>query len=115
MKQELITALETICPGNVFLQGTIPESQTYPDSFITFWTNSSSDDAFMDDEETRVVWSYGVFYYSNDPATIPVKAAAIRSALKAAGFIPQGRGYDIPSDVETHTGWAMEFIIAENL
>lgn len=115
MKDVLIPILETICPGNVYLQGTFSESEAYPDSFITFFTTDTDDAAFYDNSENVVVWNYSVIYYSSDPATIPTQAAAIRTALKAAGFIPQGRGMDIPSDVETHTGWAMEFTYLQSL
>lgn len=108
MKQALIDVLETICPGNVFLQGTVAED--YPESFVTFWTNDTVDADFMDNEATSTDWFFSVIFYSSDPALVNSKPAEIRAALKAADFIPQGKGNDIPSDKPTHTGWAMEFI-----
>lgn len=113
MKAELITLLETICPSNVYLQGTIDEDVQYPDEFITFWTNSADNDEFYDNEEHDFIWNFGVFYYSNDPEKVSTVPAQIRTALKEAGFIPQGKGNDIVSDVKTHTGWAMEFLYKE--
>lgn len=113
MKQALYNALNTICPNNVFLQGTLDSEEAYPESFITYWTNYTDDNAHFDNEVTSIDWQFSVIYYSSDPLTIDAVAAEIRAALKAQGFIPQGKGNDIPSDVSTHTGWAMDFIKTE--
>lgn len=114
MKQLLIDTLETICP-NVYLQGTISEDAAYPNDFVTFWTPTTNDVSHYDNETVSFVWYFSVIYYSNDPDKVATVPASIRSALKAAGFIPQGKGNDIPSDVATHTGWAMEFLYKENI
>lgn len=115
MKSELYNILNTICPNNVYLQGTIEEDAVYPESFITFWTNYTADNSHYDNDVHSIDWQFSVIYYSSNPATIATKAEAIRSALKSNGYIPQGRGNDIISDVPTHTGWAMEFIKTEIL
>lgn len=115
MKSLLISVLETICPNNVFLQGTLADDGAYPESFITIWTDSTESDAFYDNGEHAVDWTFSVIFYSSDPSQIDTKAAAIRAALKAAGFIPQGKGFDIPSDQPTHTGWAMDFVYTEKI
>ena len=115
MKQTLINVLETICPNNVYLQGTLAADAEYPESFITFWTNYTDDNSHFDDNVYSVDWQFSVIFYSSDPALIETKAAAIRTALKNAGFIPQGKGNDIASDSPTHTGWAMDFIKTEIL
>lgn len=114
MKTLLRQTLETICP-NVFLQGTLNPEVEYPDEFITFWTNYTDDNAHYDDEVTSVDWDFSVIYYSNDPDKVASVPASIRTALKAVGFIPQGKGNDMLSDVQTHTGWAMDFKIIENI
>lgn len=113
MKEKLFNVLNAICPNNVFLQGTIDENVQYPGSFITFFTDDTDDRAFFDNEVNSIDWTFSVIFYSNDPLLIDVVPAEITAALKAQGFIPQGRGRDIPSDVPTHTGWAMDFIITE--
>lgn len=115
MKQKLIDELEKICPNNVYLQGTLAEDEAYPDSFVTFWTDTTSDNAHYDDDVSSIDWSFSVVYYSSDPALVNSVPAQIRTALKAVGFIPQGRGNDIPSDRPSHTGWAMDFDIKEYL
>ena len=113
MKQTLINILETFCPNNVFLQGTLAPDAAYPETFITFWTNYTDDNGHLDDEVISVDWNFSVMFYSSDPAKVNSMPLAIRAALKQAGFIPQGKGNDIPSDQPSHTGWAMDFIYTE--
>lgn len=115
MKEKLIEILEQFCPNNVFLQGTLDENVSYPESFITFWTNSTESGAFYDDDENAFIYDFSVYYYSSDPAQVGAVPPQIRTALKQAGFIPQGKGNDIPSDVPTHTGWVMEFLKKETI
>lgn len=111
MKESLLTVLETICPNNVYLQGTL--SEIYPESFITFWTNYADDNSHYDNTVHSIDWQFSVNYYSSNPALVGTVPTQIRTALKNAGFIPQGKGSDIPSDEPTHTGWTMDFIKTE--
>lgn len=115
MKSLLIQILETICPNKVFLQGTLNPDVAYPDEFITFWTNYTDDNAHYDNSVESVDWNFSVIFYSNNPDRVASVPAVISAALKTAGFIPQGKGNDVLSDVPTHTGWAMEFIFIEYL
>ena len=115
MKQTLINILETFCPNNVFLQGTLNPSEAYPESFITFWTNYTDDDRHFDDDVFSIDWNFSVNYYSSDPTNVNTVPMQIRTALKEAGFIPQGKGNDLPSDVVTHTGWTTDYIKTEYL
>lgn len=115
MKQKLIDILETFCPNNVYLQGTMNPAEAYPDEFITFWTPATADGAHYDNAARSVVWTFYVIYYCNDPLRVNTKPLEIAAALKAAKFVQQGRGYDILSDEPTHTGWAMDFTYTEKL
>lgn len=112
MKQKLIEELEKF-GYPVFLQGTLNADEAYPNSFITFFTDDTQDGSHYDNETASYVWYFAVIFYSNDPALVNSKPEEIRKALKAAGFIPQGKGQDILSDEKTHTGWAMDFIYQE--
>lgn len=114
MKQTLINVLEQFCPNNVYLQGTL-SNETYPETFITFWTNYTDDNTHYDNDVHSIDWNFSVTLYSSDPAVVNAMPLAIRTALKQAGFIPQGKGNDIFSDRPSHTGWAMEFIYKEIL
>lgn len=113
MKEKLIEVLDGFCPNCVFLQGTINPEEDYPETFITFFTTDSEFNAFYDDDANRIDWSLSVMYYSSDPAKVQSEPPKIIRALKAEGFIPQNAGIDIISDVDTHTGWAMDFIYPE--
>lgn len=118
MKQKLINGLVNcgfVEGATLMLQGTLSQETPYPDEFVTFWTDYTADNSHFDNGVNSVDWHFTVILYSDDPATIMSRAKEILENLRAAGFIPQGRGQDIPSDEETHTGWAMEFICVENL
>lgn len=115
MKQKLIDILERHCPDAVYLQGTMNPDEEYPSEFVTFWTNSTDAAAHYDNDAAAYDWGFAVIYYSNDPAKVNTKPFEIAADLKAAGFVQQGRGNDIPSDEKTHTGWAMDFWCVERL
>lgn len=118
MKQKLIAAVATcgfVEGKTLVLQGTLDPAQPYPDDFVTIWTDYTADNSHFDNVVNSVDWSFTVIYYSNDPEKIATKPIEIIAALRAAGFVPQGKGQDIPSDEATHTGWAMEFIGVEYL
>lgn len=113
MKEKLIQILETFCPDNVYLQGTLNPEEAYPAKFITFFTTDSDFDAFYDNDANRIDWYVSVMFYSSNPAEVQSIPPAIIRALKSAGFIPTSAGIDVISDVITHTGWAMDFIYPE--
>lgn len=108
MKELLISVLEAF-GFPIFLQGSLGENEPFPPAFFTF-TTLGSDDAFTyDDDPTHTAWDYQVIFYADDPRTVEQVAAQSRTALKAAGFIPQGKGVDIISEEPTHTGWVTEY------
>lgn len=112
MKQLLIdtiTAAGYLC----ILQGSMSPDEPYPSEFVTFFTLSSDPAASFDNALHSTAWSYQVTYYSDDPAKVQTAPGTIRAALIAAGFIPQGKGRDIPSDVPTYTGWTCEYYYLE--
>lgn len=118
MKQKLINALVEcgfVEGETLFLHGTMNPKEAYPKTFVTFWTDSTEDGAHFDNKINSVAWSFSVIVYSDDPETVNTKPDEIRAELKAAGFIPQGKGQDAPSDEPSHTGWAMDFIGVEYL
>lgn len=115
MKEQLVQVLEQFCPDNVYLQGTLNPDETYPAKFITFFTSTTDDISFYDDNVAAVEWDFSVMFYSSDPSEVDTIPALISTALKQAGFIPQGKGNDIFTDSPTHTGWAMDFKFRENI
>ena len=118
MKQKLIDAMKTcgfVEGATLFLHGTMNPDEDYPESFATFWTDDVPDGVHYDNKTGSYDWSFSVIFYSSNPVLVNTKPAEIRAALKAAGFIPQGKGQDAPSDHPPHTGWAMDFIYTEYL
>ena len=112
-KDLLISTLNTIQSG-VKMQGTYQEGEAYPDTFITVFTIDVPDLQHHDDEVSSWEWNFQVMNYSTNPETVETQAEQIRSALKAVGFIPQGKGKDLLSDEPTHTGWAQDFKFIEH-
>ena len=113
MKELLISILSAFVGNNVFLQGTMNADEAYPAKFATFFVNSSPFDGFFDDDANKIDWSIAVMFYSNDPIEVLTVPPEIIRALKGAGFVPLNAGVDVISDVETHTGWAMDFRFIE--
>jgi hypothetical protein len=86
----------------IYQQGSMTEN--YPPSFFTFWNSESDGDSFYDNDETRTNWNYDLNFYSDDPETIEDNLLEAKGLLKQAGFIVTGKGYDVASDEESHTG-----------
>lgn len=114
VKQLLIDTLESFNLP-VYLQGSMSDDEQYPDSFFTFWNNSTADDAFFDNTESRTIWDFDLNIYSNDPAVVNTTLLAAKKQLKAVGFIPNGSGYDVISDEPTHTGRGMNILYIERI
>ena len=103
MTEKLIEVLTTL-GYPVRLQGSLAANEAYPDSFFTFWNNSSEGESYYDDNEHSTVFSYDVNFYSTDPELVYTKLRAAVVALKAAGFIVSGDGHSVMSDEATHDG-----------
>lgn len=113
MTELLISVLETF-GYPVRLQGSLAKDEAYPDSFFTFWNNSSEDGSHYDNNPIHYVWEYDVNAYSTDPATVYTMLEAARVALKAEGFIISGKGRTVASDEVTHTGRGFTALKIEN-
>ena len=109
MKDLIITTLEAL-GYEVSLQGTMPEDEPYPESFITFQIIGSPEQDFFDGVPMGTRWEIQVFFYTSNPALMSTVPTEIYNAMKAVGFIPQGKGFDIPSDEPTHTGWVNTYL-----
>ena len=112
MKDKLLGVLEKY-GYPVILQGSMAEDEHYPEHFITFQTMGSPEQDFFDGNPFGTQWQFAVIFYSCDPEMVATMSKQIYTDLKAAGFIPQGKGYDIRSDEPTHTGWVNEYYFLE--
>jgi len=113
MKETLCSLLDTFVDGEVYLQGTLAANAEYPAKFITYFVSQSEFDGFFDNDANQINWEISVMFYSNNPNEVLTVPFEIIRTLKANGFIPLNAGDDLLSDVETHTGWALDFAYIE--
>lgn len=103
MEDKLIEILETFgYPVN--LQGSLDENEQYPDSFFTFWENSTEGTAHYDNQANSEIYDYDVNFYSNEQELVYSKLKEAIRKLRENGFIISGSGYSVASDEVTHTG-----------
>lgn len=122
VKQILIDALETITdsdtnkPYPIHLQGSLLPNEPYPESFFTFWNNGSESDEFYSNKEGQIIHYFDLNFYSSKLAgdIEDIFTSAI-AALKDAGFIVSGNGFDVPSDESSHTGRGVDLIYIEQI
>ena len=107
MVDALITILSEI-NSRVYRQGTLDPEESYPESFFTFWNNDSPDHAHYDNTDYGTVWNYTIYFYSVDPSEVYTAIESARTALRAAGWIVPSKGFDVVSDVSTHTGRGLQ-------
>ena len=107
MEDELITILSTF-GYPVRRQGSLSDEEAYPDDFFTYWNDDSEDHAHYDNSEYGTSWNFRVYFYSIDPDRTYSKLLEAKAALKKAGWIVSGKGYDVMSDEPTHTGRAID-------
>lgn len=103
MEDLLISTLEAL-GYPVRLQGSLLPDDSYPDSFFTFWNDSTDGTSFYSNVEGAILWSYSLNFYSTDPVLVNSKLVEAKRLLRSAGWVTSGAGYDVPSDEPTHTG-----------
>ena len=102
MEDKLISILETF-GYPVSLQGSLSAEKEFPDSFFTFW-NDSSDGNFADNDEFITKYEYSVNFYSTDAELVYSVMREAAKLLRENDFILSGDGRSVPSGVETHDG-----------
>lgn len=98
---------------DVILHGSMAEDESYPENFITFQITGSPEQDFFDGNPYGTQWRFMVAFYTSNPELLSTVPRQIYTDLKAAGWIPQGKGYITPSDEPTHTGWVNEYYFLE--
>ena len=88
----------------IFRQGSLGESEIYPDTFLTFWNGGEAESTAYDNDTATVVWRFDVNAYSTDAGTVYSLTDLLRHLLKRAGWQTPDRGHDVASDEITHTG-----------
>lgn len=112
MDEALIALLETF-KYPVYRQGSLSDTDNYPDSFFTFWNNGSPDHSHYDNTDYGTEWEFDVNFYSNEPnLTYSVLQEAI-TLLKENGWVIPEKGHDVMSDEPTHTGRGITALFLE--
>ncbi len=114
VKQAFLTAVKSLGLP-VFLQGSLAENEPYPESFFTFWNNETFEKKSYDNKETFIEWDFDLNFYSTSPIAVNATLLDAKIALKRAGFIVGGAGYDVLSDEPTHTGRGTQVIYLERV
>lgn len=97
----------------VYRQGSMSDDEIYPSTFLTFWNYDTPDHSHYDNSEYGYAWSFNIYVYSNDPELTYSVLAEARIKLKKAGWIVNGKGFDVQSDEATHTGRGLEIFFLE--
>lgn len=109
MEDNLIEILSTF-GYPVYRQGSMSDDEAYPETFITFWNYDTPDHSHYDNSEYGSEHYFNIYVYSSDPSKTYSVLDAARTALKKAGWICKGKGFDTQSDEESHTGRGLEII-----
>ena len=112
MKDLLIKTLEEF-GYPVIQQGSLNENEQYPETFFTFWNNSTDENSHYDNKPNNYVWDFDLNVYSNNPETVNSLLLEAKEKLIKAGFIVNGKGHDVASDEPTHTGRGINVQIIE--
>lgn len=112
MEDKLIEILSSLSYP-VYRQGSFSEGESYPESFFTYWNSASPDHDHYDNTNYGTDWAFDVNFYSEDPELPYLKIAEARALLKENKWIVPSKGYDVYSDVPTHTGRGMQTLYLE--
>lgn len=88
----------------VFLHGTVNPADGYPDSFFTYWNQSTPEGAFYSNDPHFAVWRFYIYFYSSSRQTVETVTDNLLDVLRASGWTLEGRPVDASSGLETHTG-----------
>ena len=114
MKNYLINLMEQV-NTNVFLQGSLNSDEEYKDSFLTFWNFETPEGQFYDNDPNRAMWGFWVYAYANDPEVLDSMMESLIDTFKRdEKIILSGKGEDVASDVNTHTGRMLTVYLIEN-
>lgn len=96
-------------------QGSYSDVSEYPNGgFFTFWNPDTPNGAFYDNEAHSTVWTWRIYYYTNDPSTLYSKMDEFKALAKASGFVTDGEGNDIKSDRPDYPGREIEIKYIED-
>lgn len=113
MQDKLIEIIDTL-GYPIYRQGSMSDEGVHLNAYFTFWCNSSSDLRNYDNQPQACLWDFDLNFYSNDPSLMNIILLEAKTLLKRHDFIIDGKGYDIDSDIETHTGRGINVMYIEH-
>ena len=110
MKSKLVSTLEALEIADVYLQGTYPEDEDYPEKLITYSITGSPSGAHYNNHATRFDWSFYVNVYAFNPVALDEMKKQVRDALLEAGFIVEGKGRSLVTHDASFIGWNYDVV-----
>lgn len=108
IREELFNLLE-VFHLPIYLQGSMNESEVYPELFITYFIPEVDDVEHFDNEPFLTSYTIEVAVYGNDIDRVDELTSQIKALLKSGDFNFVISG-DVQSDVQTHLGIMQRFI-----
>lgn len=112
MQNLLIQILETF-KFPILRQGSLNPDEPYPETFFTFWNNSTDDNSHYNNKVNNYVWDFDLNVYSTNPEKVNSLLIEAKKELEKNNFIVNGKGHDVASDEPTHTGRGINVKIIE--
>ena len=112
VKDRLLNALEPL-GYQVLRQGTIGPDGECEDDLITYYIVDTMTERSYDNEPAITSWLIYITFYSYDAQLVEDERVRIVQTLRAAGFLPDGKGRDALSEDAGQTGWEMKFYFLE--
>lgn len=108
---KLIEIVSPLVDNKVFRQGSLSEKDTYPELFITFWENNSSDGNHYDNNIANgYKYDFDLNVYGSDVEKVYKTMKDAIDLLKDNGFLVNGQGFDIGSDEPNYIGRHVEVV-----
>lgn len=87
-----------------YRQGSLIDTDELPNQFLTFWNSETPQSSFYDNEPSRAIWTWEIYFYFKNPKllyTLPNKFIEI---ARENNFILQEEARDIASGVQGYLG-----------
>ena len=111
-------ALEQVLEGTGYeyaRQGSYAEEGPLPATFVTFWNVDTPESRFYDDVPNAAVWRWQIYLYTTDPAIMYSAMDSLLADAREAGFVPEGRAWDIDSGEPGYVGRTVRLRYVQDL
>lgn len=113
--QEVFDELEEESGISYARQGSYAEDEEIPESFYTFWNQSSEFEMHYNNTPYACNWEWLVFYYTKDVSTLYIGLEKFIEKAIEKGFFVEGKGKDISCDEVDYVGRYLKITYQEQL